>query len=320
MWGEIYFFLNIYTGVPARESGANTTNGGNPRMYSPSTDPGLVNEQAARLKRWDEALECAVGFEPGESKLTDEQIMARRAARAQANGQTVSSGQPTYGQAIPIQAILNALHAQPGMFEHLEGIDLDGDGQPDISFGPPPMDPRARMQWQTMVGRQQAFKQQRLHARVQRKQNNNMKMLGFLQANDPLFGAVHQKIDEFVGKLSPKLQRTYNRSMDETPGTYLDLYREMRDLLIPTLRQAGGFNDQGGCATAQGACQDPREAVRRAVAGRIDPARLNGSEDRVASASRASELAALKARCKSGQAREGDLLRYIELMMPEDDE
>ena len=40
-----------------------------------------------------------------------------------------------------------------------------------------------------------------------------------------------------------------------------------------------------------------------------------GTEDRLPQASRSQEMAALKARSKSGQAREGDLLRYIELSM-----
>ncbi|WP_243357858.1 hypothetical protein [Fundidesulfovibrio terrae] len=63
-----------------------------------------------------------------------------------------------------------------------------------------------------------------------------------------------------------------------------------------------------------------REAVRRATAGRMSPPVLESAgimDDRLPGASRQAELKSLVKRVKSGGAREGDLLRYIELSMPE---
>ncbi|MFP5240536.1 MAG: hypothetical protein ACLGQW_11955, partial [Acidobacteriota bacterium] len=93
------------------------------------------------------------GFAPGESELPDEEILRRRAARQEAQpfqggftGQPSQSTQmaPTEGAQpggsarAPVQAVLAQLMSRPGMIEHLEGIDLDGDGLPDIPLGPPP--------------------------------------------------------------------------------------------------------------------------------------------------------------------------------------
>lgn len=153
--------------------------------------------------------------------------------------------------------------------------------------------------------------------RTQRAETNNRFMLATLEAHDPIFQQVHRKIGEFLHLLPVKLKRPFVRALDETPGAYLDLYQEMRGML---LHQAGisGAGMSPGMRHTSGA--DPREAVRRAVAGRMGPPALERAgvmDDRLPGASRAAELAALKARCKAGKAREGDLLRYIELSMPE---
>lgn len=221
----------------------------------------------------------------------------------------------------PLRAAMAQLAMRPGMIEHLEGIDVDGDGVPDVPLGPPPMNPMARMQWQNAMAQRQQMMQTAQARRAQRADENNRVMLATLEAHDPIFRRVHRKIGEYVTTLPPKLQRSMVRSLTETPGAYLELYQEMRELLLHMGRAAGSVLRRGDVPKATpAAAKDPRTAIRQAVSGRMSPPALENAgimDDRLPGASRAAELAALKARCKAGKAREGDLLRYIELSMPE---
>ena len=303
------------------------------------TNTGLADEQARKRQLYEHALDRFAGFEPGESQLTDDQILARRAAR----GQSATSGdsgafqpqsqfppfrQSTLGaNAMPFETILAQLKARPGMIEHLEGIDLDGDGIPDIPFGSPPpqmmADPMARMQWQAMMQNRQQASQARQMRRAQHKAVNNEALLAHLRANDPLFEHVKRWIDTFVESLPGKLQRAVLEQVERTPGAFLEMYSELRQHLMEEFGMtgmakrgtSGGYSVQGNPAFAP-AARDPRQAVRQAVAGRMSPPQLESAgmiDDRSPGAARAAERAALVKRVKAGGAREGDLLKYLEL-------
>ncbi|WP_027189809.1 hypothetical protein [Fundidesulfovibrio putealis] len=280
-----------------------------------STETGFAEEQARKRQLYEDALDRFAGFEPGESQLSDEQIMARRAARQQSG---VSAGfsrqQPSAQFAqrgvndIPFDTLLAHLKAQPGMVEHLEGIDLDGDGIPDIPPQPSPQmmaHPMGRMQWQAMLQNHQQARQAR---RAQRKAVNNEMLLAYLRTHDPLFGVVHAKVEAYVKALPLKLQRPVLRAVDETPGAYIDLYKEMRDMVTATMRIGGRRSQQAGGRIGDG--HGPGRLVRQGApqlesAGMID--------ERSPGATRAAERAALVKRVKAGGAREGDLLKYLEL-------
>ncbi|MFP5223085.1 MAG: hypothetical protein ACLGSA_12410 [Acidobacteriota bacterium] len=201
----------------------------------------------------------------------------------------------------PFEAVLAQLTMRPGMIEHLEGIDLDGDGVPDLPLDLPSPQmlahPMGRMQWQAMMQDRQhkirAAHQRRALGRAQRKEINNQVLLAHLQANDPLFAQVHAKVEEFVRTLSPKLQRPFLRAVEETPGAYLDLYKEMRDVVKISLRLGGHGARRSGPQYQRGVGQDGDEGQSVAA--------------------RSAERAALVKRVKAGGAREGDLLRYLEL-------
>ncbi|WP_027189553.1 hypothetical protein [Fundidesulfovibrio putealis] len=197
----------------------------------------------------------------------------------------------------PFEAVLAQLTMRPGMIEHLEGIDLDGDGIPDLPLGQPSPQmlahPMGRMQWQAMMQDRQNTMRAAHQRHTQRKEINNQVLLAHLQANDPLFMQVHAKVGEFVRTLSPKLQRPFLRAVEETPGAYLDLYKEMRDLVKISLRL-------GGHGARRSGPRDQRD---------VDQSGDEGQSVAVRSA----ERAALVKRVKAGGAREGDLLRYLEL-------
>ncbi|MFP5223534.1 MAG: hypothetical protein ACLGSA_14680 [Acidobacteriota bacterium] len=287
------------------------------------TDTGLADEQARKRQLYEDALDRFAGFEPGESQLTDDQIMARRAARGQAGAPGTSGAfqrqrpLPPFGQPIPgastmpFEAVLAQLKARPGMIEHLEGIDLDGDGIPDIPFQPSPemmAHPMGRMQWQAMLQSRQQASQMR---RAQRKAVNNETLLAHLRANDPLFEQVHAKIGDFVRTLSPKLQRPFLRAVEETPGAYLDLYKEMRDLLDLFTR----LGVQGTRHSFSHSQRDSGEGYP-SMGNRLSGGWRGNKEieeGRQSDAACAAERAALVKRVKAGGAREGDLLKYLEL-------
>jgi len=310
--------------------------------YPNSSNPGLTDEQARKRQLYEEALDRFAGFEPGESQLTDEQIMARRAARGQASAPGVSGApgafqhqgpfppfrqSPPSASAMPFETILAQLKARPGMVEHLEGIDLDGDGIPDIPFGSPPpqmmADPMTRMQWQAMMQNRQHASQARQMRRAQRKAVNNEALLAHLRANDPLFEHVKRWIEAFVESLPGKLQRAVLEQVERTPGAFLEMYSELRQHLMEEFGMAGkakkgapGIYSMQGNPVFAPAARDPREAVRQTVAGRMSPPQLESAgmiDERSPGAARAAERAALVKRVKAGGAREGDLLKYLEL-------
>jgi len=205
--------------------------------------------------------------------------------------------------------------ARPGMIEHLEGIDLDGDGIPDIPPGPPPADPRARMQWQAALAQRQQTMQAAQLRSAQRKAVNNQVMLAVLKANDPLFAVTFNRLASYIQRLPEKVRRVYLMAVERTPGAFLELYIHLRTAIENDLNKPASNSVRQDHQAEEA---DPRARIRRAVAGRMAPPSLESAgviEDRLGGASRSSELAALKARAKSGQAREGDLLRYLELSM-----
>ena len=280
-----------------------------------STETGFADEQARKRQQYEDALDRFAGFEPGESQLSDEQIMARRAARQQLGVPVGFSRQQPFAQFaqrgvndIPFDTLLAHLKAQPGMVEHLEGIDLDGDGIPDIPPQPSPQmmaHPMGRMQWQAMLQNHQQARQAR---RAQRKAVNNEALLAYLKTHDPLFGVVHAKVEAYVKALPLKLQRPVLRAVEETPGAYIDLYKEMRDMVAATMRIGGRRSQQagGGMVSRHGHGRVVRQgALQLESAGMID--------ERSPGATRAAERAALVKRVKAGGAREGDLLKYLEL-------
>ena len=228
---------------------------------------------------------------------------------------------------MPFETILAQLKARPGMIEHLEGIDLDGDGIPDIPFSSPPphmmADPMGRMHWQAMMQNRQQASQARQMRRAQRKAVNNEALLAHLRANDPLFEHVKRWIEAFVESLPGKIQRAVLEQVERTPGAFLEMYSELRQHLMEEFGMtglakrgtSGGYSVQGNPTYAP-AARDPREAVRQAVAGRMSPPQLESAgmiDERSPGAARAAERAALVKRVKAGGAREGDLLKYLEL-------
>ncbi|WP_243357856.1 hypothetical protein [Fundidesulfovibrio terrae] len=158
-----------------------------------------ADQQALNELRYKRYLEHLAGFEPGESDLSDEEILSRRAARNSGvqrlkSAMTVVSGP---GMAcVPFEAVLGQLKARPGMVEHLEGIDLDGDGVADISFAPHPMDYAGQMRWQAMA-------RERAQKAALRKFVNNKVLLAHLEAHDPLFPHVKHFVESFI-RPSPK--------------------------------------------------------------------------------------------------------------------
>lgn len=128
-------------------------------------------------------------------------------------------------------------------------------------------------------------------------------------------------LDCFLESLPARLRRIFLDQVDRTPGAFLEMYQDLRKHIVQEfglLGKARVFAPQTNLIPGAFAAKDPRAAVRRAVAGRMGPPALESAgimDDRLPGASRQAELKSLVKRVKSGGAREGDLLRYIELTM-----
>ncbi|WP_243358247.1 hypothetical protein [Fundidesulfovibrio terrae] len=228
----------------------------------------------------------------------------------------------------PFQSILARLMATPGMINHLNAVDIDGDGNPDVMIpplGPPPQDPMGRMRWQAMAEQRsrlvETYNRNKAQGRAARKNNNDNTLLQTLAAADPLFPTVYPMVADYIRHLPRGLGQHVMHGTNSHPGLFLELYKHIRDYLEAAIW--GNSPARSGAMasrSAQAGAEDPRARIRRAVAGRMSAPVLENAgimDDRLPGATRAAELAALKARCKAGKAREGDLLRYIELSMPE---
>ncbi|WP_243311931.1 hypothetical protein [Fundidesulfovibrio agrisoli] len=291
-----------------------------PTMSGPAGQQSSADGQARNELAYRRYLEQLAGFAPGESELPDEEIQRRRALAqdavqpAQAAPRNLPP-QPVAAAPDALRSALAQLAARPGMIEHLEGIDIDGDGLPDIPLGPPPMNPMARAQWQAAMANRQRRGQERQVRRAQRKVLNNQVMLAVLKANDPLFATTYNRLASYIQRIPEKIQRVYLEAVDRTPGAFLDLYIHLRTAIEYDLSKPV---NNAMPQDRQPDETDPRARIRRAVAGRMAAPALESAgvlEERLGGAARSTELAELKARAKSGRAREGDLLRYLELSM-----
>ncbi|MFP5240535.1 MAG: hypothetical protein ACLGQW_11950 [Acidobacteriota bacterium] len=177
------------------------------------------------------------------------------------------------------------------------------------------MNPMARAQWQAAMAHRQRRGQELQVRRAQRKVMNNQVMLAVLKANDPLFEATYNRLARYIQRLPEKVQRVYLQAVYRTPGAFLDLYIHLRTSIENELNKHAFQAEQPDHPAPQ---PDTRARIRRAVAGRMAAPALESAgvlEERLGGAARSTELAELKARAKSGRAREGDLLRYLELSM-----
>ncbi len=270
-----------------------------PAWPQPPGDP------AAQARRGDvEALGLAGGFPPaGQGQL---------AGFPQPQGQDQGFMPPPGGQALPFEAVLAQLKARPGMLEHLEGIDLDGDAIPDIPAGPGPQEPMAAARWQAMTRDRQRLIQAMRSRSAKRKEGNNRILLATLEANDPLFAQVAGRLAQYVQSLPPKIRAAYAQAVERAPGAFLELYTQLRAGMSASV----GAGGQEAADRTAARAPEPRERIRRAVSGRMSPPVLEAAGmmgELQAGAGRASERAELVKRVRSGGAREGDLLRYLEL-------
>jgi len=260
--------------------------------YPIHSGQGPVDEYAAKRERNERALDAACGIVPEQ----------REQSRPTRPGHAV--------RLVPFETILSRVLTQPGMPQHLEGIDLDGDGIPDIPphllMGPPPAHPMERMQWQTLLENRQRQINEARQRRARRKESGNQALLRTLRENDPLFTHVTRWIENFVDSLPGRISHAVIEQVDKTPGAFLEMYRDLRKHFIED------FPMLGTAAPARPVQGMPARSARPVPP---DLQRPGLDEDAgTTQAERAAELAALKARCRAGKAREGDLLRYLELI------
>lgn len=127
---------------------------------------------------------------------------------------------------------------------------------------------------------------------------NSERLLAMLRAHDPLFGTAWRMLEHMLEILPDTAEYLVKKGTHDDPAKFLELYEEMREWAqevehrkhrrkSPTSKANAGHERERA---------DGREAKRRA------------------------DRAALVVKVKSGRAEEGDLMRYLELTMPDDPE
>jgi hypothetical protein len=163
-----------------------------------------------------------------------------------------------------------------------------------------------RMQWQAMAEHRQRAMRQAVASRQRRKEQGNVAMLRMLASLDPLFMHVNGKVEEFVSVLPAKVQRAFLRAVEEAPGAYLEIYKEMRSMLMSRKRQACPRCGDTGRSTQAGASRGMRS-------GTAEAGDAGWNSRRALPPELEAERQALLGRMRAGQAREGDSLRLLEL-------
>ena len=132
------------------------------------------------------------------------------------------------------------------------------------------------------------------HQAMQHAVKNSERLLHQLASTDSLFKTTWHMLEHMLDILPDTAELLLKQAMYENPLQFLKLYGEMREWAMEVEHRR---HRRGQVHAARTACSDrarSREAKRKA------------------------ELAALVTKVKFGRAEEGDLLKYLELVMPDD--
>ena len=127
---------------------------------------------------------------------------------------------------------------------------------------------------------------------------NAQRLLTLLRLNDPLFAATWRMLEHMLDILPDTAAHLVKKGTHDDAAVFLDLYGEMRDW----------------------AEEVEHRKHRRKQAQPRTTANRKPNAPRSRRASRRAERDALIAKVRAGRAEEGDLLKYLELTMPDSDE
>jgi hypothetical protein len=175
----------------------------------------------------------------------------------------------------------------------VHGYDNSPDWDALLDCGSEPGDPREKMRWQIT---REAFdsikpflKEREEHLKRYKRQRGYHASLAALKRRDPLYERTMHVMERLMGDLPQVVKELAMPVLTREFGPFLRLYEELR----PVAR------------TVENHYHNKRRRTKaRQEGGGATPGAGNGER----------ELRELVSRVKSGGAREGDLLRYIELM------
>ncbi len=222
----------------------------------------------------------------------------------------------------PFQAVLQALRQVPGLAGHIQGSTQGLPPGGHHGFMGRPAGPRPFQASHPQARHAQVGDAQAGHAHdgpAQRERLDQL-LLATLSRVDPTFDAVRAMLARYMSAMPQGLAAVARRAVAADPALFLELYAHLRRSLEERSRDAPEDQDDAYAAEPpSGPSVDIREArarIRDAVAGRMAPPALENAglgEDRPVPGARRAELGALKDRARQGQARDGDLLKYLEL-------
>lgn len=176
----------------------------------------------------------------------------------------------------------------------IHGYDHSPDWDMLLDCGTEPADPNERVRWRIT---REAFnaikpflKDREEHLKRYKKHRGYHSSLAILRQRDPLYERTMHVMERLMGELPQVVKELAMPTLAREFGPFLRLYQELRPV----------------AHTVENHYHNKRRRSERARAGG------SGGSTPEAS-SREAELRELVRRVKSGGAREGDLLRYIEL-------
>jgi len=201
-----------------------------------------------------------------------------------------------------LEEIQHDLMSHPVGMCAVHGYDASPDWDHLLDCGQEPGDPHQRLRWKHTREAFDSIKpflkgREEMLGRY-KKQRNYQATLAQFQKRDPLYERTMEVMEQLMDELPQVVKELAMPTLARDFGPFLRLYAELRQ--VAELIENHGHNKKR------------REHHReRAGDSGNGPARPSGSESE--RKSQQEERRALVARVKAGGAREGDLLRYLEL-------
>lgn len=201
----------------------------------------------------------------------------------------------------PFDAVLGQLMSHPMALSALHGHDTSPDWDRLLDCGCEPHDPNERMRWKITKAAYDEIKpflkEREEHLKRYKRQRSYHASLAALKRNDPLFERTMLIMEHYLGKLPQVIKNMVMPVLASDFRQFVWLYEHLREAAVVVenhahhKRRKDKHKQEGGDRRAPGTGRTAADVSARDA-----------------------ERRALVARVKAGGAKEGDLLRYLELV------
>lgn len=202
----------------------------------------------------------------------------------------------------PFDTVLGQLMSHPLGLSALHGHDTSPDWDQLLDCGCEPRDPNERMRWKITKAAYDEIKpflkEREEHLKRYTSQRNYHASLAALKQNDPLFERTMLVMEHYLGKLPQVIKNMVMPVLARDFRKFVWLYEHLREAAVVVENHA----------------HHKRRKEKRKQEGGAGMHAPGTGRTAADVAARDAERRALVARVKAGGAKEGDLLRYLELV------